>query len=150
MKKIFILLVATLIFFIISGCGPKEQTTTYTLKQDDENLTIQNVHKGDELLQQTVKTVIQYETIGVKTKAKAEKLLEPAKALYEKKVGVKQTFIFKEKEVVEEINLDFKKMTPEVAKELPIVSLPDEDIDQASFKANDKKLVELGFKKVEK
>ncbi|EOL49346.1 DUF1307 domain-containing protein [Enterococcus caccae] len=148
MKKMGIL--ASIIFGVllfISACGSKNQTATYTLKQDDEMVTIQNIYNEDTILKQTVTTTIQYKTMGVKTKAKAEKLLQPSKELYAHKKGINYAIDFKDNKAVETIEIDFKKFSQSNAKMLPLISLPDGDLDSASEKQNADKLIHLGFEK---
>ncbi|MBO0472945.1 hypothetical protein IGL98_000776 [Enterococcus sp. DIV0840] len=148
MKKFCRIVGMSLLFLLfISACGAEKQTATYTLKQDDENVTIQNVYKEDTLLKQTIKTTIQYKTIGVKTKAKAEKLLKPSKELYTDKQGINYSVVFKEKEAVETIEIDLKKLSQDEVNMLPLISLPDGALDSASEKTNAEKLINLGFEK---
>ncbi|WP_429948865.1 DUF1307 domain-containing protein [Enterococcus sp. AZ101] len=136
-----------LLLVFMSACTAKSQTATYKLRQDDENVTIQNSYKNDTLLKQTITTIIQYETMGVKTKKKAESLLKPSKELYVDKKGLNYSIIFKEKEAVETIEVDLKLLSKDDAKMLPLISLPDGDFDSASEKANAEKLTNLGFEK---
>ncbi|WP_348921945.1 DUF1307 domain-containing protein [Enterococcus rotai] len=136
-----------LCLLFVSACGAKKQTTMYQLKQDDEYVTVQNVAKEDTLLAQTITTTIQYETMGVKTKSKAEKLLNSSKELYSNKQGVNYSIVFNEKEATETIELDLKEISHEDVKTLPLISLPDGDLNSASEKVNGEKLINLGFKK---
>lgn len=148
MKKVHkVVGISLLSLLFMSACGAKEQTATYTLKQDDENVTIQNVSKEDKLLKQTIKTTILYKTMGVKTKTKAEKLLEPIKDLYANKKGIHYSVDFKEKEAVETIEVDLKEISTDDAETLPLISLPKENLDSASVKENEKQLTSFGFKK---
>lgn len=136
-----------LLLVFMTACTAKSQTATYKLKQDDENVTIQNSFKKDTLLKQTITTIIQYETMGVKTKNKAENLLKPIKELYVNKKGLNYSIIFKEKEAVETIEVDLTLLSQDDAKMLPLISLPDGNLDAASEKANAEKLINLGFEK---
>lgn len=148
MKKEWRVVGITFLFLVfMTACTAKSQTATYKLKQDDENVTIQNSFKEDTLFKQTITTIIQYETMGVKTKSKAENLLKPIKELYVNKNGLNYSIIFKEKEAVETIEVDFKLLSQDDAKMLPLISLPDEDLDSASEKMNGEKLTNLGFEK---
>ncbi|MGX7150883.1 DUF1307 domain-containing protein [Enterococcus ureasiticus] len=148
MKKFYKVVGTSLLSLLfMSACSAKEQISTYTLKDDDENVSIQNSYKEDTLLKQTIKTTIQYKTIGVKTKAKAEKLLEPSKELFTNKKGIHYSVDFREKEAVETIEIDLKEISTDDAETLPLISLPKENLDSASVKENEKQLTNLGFKK---
>lgn len=146
-KKWSIVGIAFLMLVFMTACTAKSQTATYRLKEDDENVTIQNSYKNDTLLKQTITTIIQYKTMGVTTKNKAENLLKPIKELYDNKKGLNYFIIFKEKEAVETIEVDLKLLSKDDAKMLPLISLPDGNLDTASEKANSEKLINLGFEK---
>jgi len=98
-------------------------------------------------LKQKVTTVIQYKTMGITTKAKAEEVLKPSGELYKNKKGIKQTIDYKDKEAVETIEIDLKKVDDKEIKNIMFVSLPKTPINQASEKANEEQLTKLGFKK---
>lgn len=146
-KKWRIVGIAFLMLVFMTACTAKSQTATYRLKEDDENVTIQNSYKNNTLLKQTITTIIQYKTMGVTTKNKAENLLKPIKELYDNKKGLNYFIIFKEKEAVETIEVDLKLLSKDDAKMLPLISLPDGNLDTASEKANAEKLINLGFEK---
>ncbi|EOI01601.1 hypothetical protein UAY_01007 [Enterococcus moraviensis ATCC BAA-383] len=147
MKKNVFCIMGMFVLFSLSACTEQEQTTTFVLKQDDENVKVQNIHKKDELSKQKITTTIQYKTMGITTKTKAEKLLEPSKKLYSDKKGIHYTIDFTEKAAVETIEVDLKKVSTKDAKEISLISLPNESFATASEEANEAQLIKLGFKK---
>ncbi|MBO0445720.1 DUF1307 domain-containing protein [Enterococcus ureilyticus] len=147
MKKIFGGIVGVVVLFSLSACTVQEQTTIFVLKQEDEHVKVQNIHKKDALLKQKITTTIQYKTMGITTKTKAEKLLEPSKKLYTNKKGIHYTIDFNEKAAVETVEVDLKKVSTKDAKEISLISLPNESFASASEEANEAQLIKLGFKK---
>lgn len=85
--------------------------------------------------------------MGVTTKTKAEKLLEPSKKMYTNKKGVHYTIDFNEKAAVETIEVDLKEFSASDAKAISLISLPNEPFAKASEQANEEQLIKLGFKK---
>ena len=147
MKKNILGIVGMLVLFSLSACAEQEQMTTFVLKQEDENVKVQNIHKKDELLKQNITTTIQYKTMGVTTKTKAEKLLEPSKKMYTNKKGIHYTIDFNEKAAIETIKVDLKELSASDAKAISLISLPNEPSAKASEQANEEQLIKLGFKK---
>ncbi|MGX7200755.1 hypothetical protein BCR22_08325 [Enterococcus plantarum] len=147
MKRNSLGIVGIIALFTLSACAVQEQTATFVLKQEDEQVKVQNIHKKDALLKQKIITTIQYKTMGISTKTKAKKLLEPSEKLYANKKGIHYTIDFTEKAAVETIEVDLKKVSTKDAKEISLISLPNESFASASEEANEAQLIKLGFKK---
>ncbi|MBO0465960.1 DUF1307 domain-containing protein [Enterococcus plantarum] len=147
MKRNSLGIVGIIALISLSACAVQEQTATFVLKQEDEQVKVQNIHKKDALLKQKSITTIQYKTMGISTKTKAKKLLEPSEKLYANKKGIHYTIDFTEKAAVETIEVDLKEVSTKDAKEISLISLPNESFASASEEANEAQLIKLGFKK---
>ncbi|PZL75691.1 hypothetical protein CI088_04415 [Enterococcus plantarum] len=147
MKRNSLGIVGIIALISLSACAVQEQTATFVLKQEDEQVKVQNIHKKDALLKQKSITTIQYKTMGISTKTKAKKLLEPSEKLYANKKGIHYTIDFTEKAAVKTIEVDLKEVSTKDAKEISLISLPNESFATASEEANEAQLIKLGFKK---
>ena len=148
MRKKVILTTISLITLggLLTSCGEKEQNTTYSLNKDGVKTDIIITHKGDEVTRQASKIKIPYESLGVLNKKQAKEQLETSTKTYEGIDGLTFQLDYKEKEVIQTLEVDFDKIDYRKAKGVAGLNLPSDPQKGIKLEESEKIIKKLGFK----
>src|SRR5690625_1080561 len=149
MRKFLGVIALLSIVFIISACGASEKTTTYELKEDGLNSTIDYTHKGDEVVKQATKNTVAYEIYGFESKDEAESSLSPFTEVYEDLKGIDYSIDFQDEEFVEEITIDYTAVDYDQLEGIEGFEFEGDTDNGISLKETAKLIEAEGFKKVE-
>ncbi len=153
MKKLLSIVLIIMLFLLAISCSSqKTETTSFELSQNGVTSTITYTHDGDKVLSQTATNTINYEESGLKDKDTAKQQLDPMVKKFEEmnSDAIEHSIEYQDKQVVENIKIDFTKIKPEEFKNLP-GTLSSGDISNGiSLKESEKLLLNSGYKKVEK
>lgn len=62
--KMIAIALTTLVLFVVSGCGDKEQSKTFNWTDGKTEISLTYYYKDDVVLRQTAKNKIQYASLG--------------------------------------------------------------------------------------
>ncbi|OFL47310.1 MULTISPECIES: DUF1307 domain-containing protein [unclassified Nosocomiicoccus] len=132
----------------------KEETVTYEKEEQGILVTVDLIHKGEELIRQVTTTKADYEAINVSNKDEAKQRFEDIDAFeaYEGEEGLNYDVEFKEDHFIETIEVEYSKISPEKLNELvrPAEDNKTGEIQKISLDLTIKELEQAGFKLKEK
>lgn len=132
----------------------KEETVTYEKEEQGVLVTVDLIHKGEELIRQVTTTKADYEVINVSNKDEAKQRFEDIDAFeaYEGEEGLNYDVEFKEDHFIETIEVEYSKISPEKLNELvrPAEDNKTGEIQKISLDLTIKELEQAGFKLKEK
>lgn len=132
----------------------KEETVTYEKEEQGILVTVDLIHKGEELIRQVTTTKADYEAINVSNKDEAKQRFEDIDAFeaYEGEEGLNYDVEFKDDHFIETIEVEYSKISPEKLNELvrPAEDNKTGEIQKISLDLTIKELEQAGFKLKEK
>lgn len=132
----------------------KEETVTYEKEDKGILVTVDLIHKGEELIRQVTTTKADYEAINVSNKDEAQQRFEDIDAFeaYEGEEGLNYDVEFKDDHFIETIEVEYSKISPEKLNELvrPAEDNKTGEIQKISLDLTIKELEQAGFKLKEK
>lgn len=149
MRKFLGVIALLSIILVVSACGASEKTTTYELKEDGLESTIDYTHKGDEVVKQSTKNTVTYDVYGFTSKDEAESSLLPYTEVYEDLKGIEYNIEFNDDEFVEEITIDYTAVDFDQLEDIEGFEFEGDTGNGISLKETQKLIEAEGFKEVE-
>ena len=153
MKKIGRIISLVVIGLFLVSCGKSaEESTTYENNAiTGVKATLTYYHKGDKVIRQTSKNIINYEETGLENKDAAEEAMKSVGIdMYKDIEGIEHSIKYEEKEAIEEITVDYDKLDYNKAKTVPGIDVSGDTKKGVSLKASEKLLEANGYTKINK
>lgn len=145
MKKKLIAICILSFVIILSACGEKAETKTFTLDNGGINTKLKYTYENDKVISQITHTEMTYDTLGVSTKEEAEAGLSSVTKEYEDLEGVEHKIKFDDDKIIEDIKVNYEKLDFDKAKDIPGFEFSGDTSNGLSMKETEKMLEGMGF-----
>ena len=125
--------------------------TAFTQNEQGVEMTLTYIHRGDRVVKQTTRNVIDYEAAGFGDKAQAQQILDPMVAEADDVEGYEQSIEYGDTSAVEEVSIDYSIIDMSQLGGLPGFEGSEnmEDAHFVSLSESRKMLEAQGFTEVE-
>lgn len=147
-NKFIAILLTTLAFIALSGCGDKEQSKTFNWTDGKTEISLTYYYKDDVVLRQTAKNKIQYATLGATNKDAAMQRLGPISEKYKSINGVTENIDYQDSFATETLTVDYTKVDRNALQQIQGAAFTGDVKDGVSMVKSQQLLESHGFKEV--
>lgn len=147
-KKITGWLFLSALILLISACGAKTETRTFTSEKDGIQTEMVYTFVGDKVIEQSTLNVLPYTALGVTTQEEAQAIIEPISKQYQGIEGLVETVEYGESSLTETVNVDYQVVDMKAIQAIPGMTFSGDPTKGISMKESEKILLEQGFTEV--
>ncbi|WP_100066109.1 YehR family protein [Miniphocaeibacter massiliensis] len=151
MKKIAKIMILLTLSLLLVSCNKakKLEETTYTNDINGVKTKLTFYHYGDKVEKQTATNEWAYSAMGLATKEEAEQALSELVEQYQGVEGITHKMDYQEDKVFESLEVNYKKLDFDKAKNIPGIMLKGDFKNGVSLKKTAEIIEKQGFKKEE-
>lgn len=148
LKKGTMALFVMVMAVMLIACGGEEETKTYELSKNGTESKLTYTCKGDNVIKQKDEYTMPYTTLGVSSKAEAEKFFKEIIDKIQNIDGLTVKVEYKDDKAIETLEIDYTKISSENIKGIPGLTMSGDTSKGISMKASEKLLKARGYKEV--
>lgn len=143
MKK-HLLLVILVLALVLSACGAKIKSYVYEIEEEGIKLILTLEAQDDKVLKQSNKGIVDFFVLDLESREEAEALYGSISEQLSGIEGLDFTLEFTDESIIENLVIDFSKISPEDLKGI-VNNMDDWDGGDVSLEALGKSLEEAGY-----
>jgi uncharacterized lipoprotein YehR (DUF1307 family) len=147
-KKLIAITLTTLMLFVLSGCGEKEQSKTFNWTDGKTEISLTYYYKDDVVTRQSAKNKINYAAMGIANKEQAMQRLGPISEKYKAIKGVTESIDYQDTYATETLDVDYSKADRDALQQMQGSAFTGDAKDGVSMSKSQQLLESRGFKEV--
>ena len=147
-KKLIAITLTTLMLFVLSGCGEKEQSKTFNWTDGKTEISLTYYYKDDVVTRQSAKNKINYAAMGIANKEQAMQRLGPISEKYKAIKGVTESIDYQDTYATETLDVDYSKADRDALQQMQGSAFTGDAKGGVSMSKSQQLLESRGFKEV--
>ena len=147
-KKLIAFTLTSLMLFVLSGCGEKEQSKTFNWTDGKTEISLTYYYKDDVVTRQSAKNKINYAAMGIANKEQAMQRLGPISEKYKSIKGVTESIDYQDTYATETLDVDYSKADRDAHRQMQGSAFTGDAKDGVSRSKSQQLLESRGFKEV--
>ena len=147
-KKLIAITLTTLMLFVLSGCGEKEQSKTFNWTDGKTEISLTYYYKDDVVTRQSANNKINYAALGIANKQQAMQRLRPLSEKYQAIKGATECTDYQDTYATETLDVDYSKADRDALQQMQGSAITGDAKDGVSMSKSQQLLESRGFKEV--